>query len=92
MRHLPDAPASHCVPRLPGEPLRPMKWVIIIETWYKRPTQEILTVARERSIGLVPGSNYRAVADPLQTNCISPAWAGLEVTAKVVAERSPLHR
>jgi hypothetical protein len=47
---------------------------------------------RERSIGLVPDSNYRPVADPLQTNCISPARAGLEVTAKVVAERSPLHR
>jgi hypothetical protein len=34
VRHLPDAPASRCVPRLSGEPLRPMRWVIIIETWY----------------------------------------------------------
>ena len=24
-----------CLPRLPGGPLRPMRWVIIIETWYR---------------------------------------------------------
>ncbi len=24
-----------CVPRLPGGPLRLMRWVIIIEIWYK---------------------------------------------------------
>jgi hypothetical protein len=27
-------PTSHCGPRLPGGPLRPMKWVMTIETWY----------------------------------------------------------
>ncbi len=35
-RPLPDAPESRCAPRLPGEPLRPMRWVIIIEIWYNR--------------------------------------------------------
>jgi len=26
---------SRCVPRLPGGPLRPMRWAIIIEIWYE---------------------------------------------------------
>ncbi len=34
LRHLPDAQASRGMPRLPSGPLRPMKWVMIIETWY----------------------------------------------------------
>ena len=30
----PDAGASRCGPRLPGGPLRAIKWVIINDPWY----------------------------------------------------------
>jgi hypothetical protein len=35
LRPLPDAGASHCGPRLPGESPRDIKWVIISDPWYK---------------------------------------------------------
>ena len=69
--------ASRCVQRLPGGPLRPMRWVMIIEIWYW-PRSLVLVAHHEDRTGGVPHSRFGDTAEEEAPNSSSTMAADNE--------------